>query len=1698
MEVSPIADRTVSVRLSLDNKNFLANLAAAEAAVKKFQDGFGKGSKDAPDPYEPFRTPPKDLPKRSEAAAGAFARGFSRRLDAAFRQLPKAKIDADSSETQRKVADLRASLASLSGKTVGVDVSVASALDELQTLRGELEHLAAESPDIDVRADAGAALAQLQQLQQEVDRLNGADPAIRPDADTAQAQASLGDLRRRLDELSTRRTAGVDLDAGAAHAELGSIQRDLQRLNTSSADVQVRADSAAALAQIRAMQAETSRLDGRTANVRVNADVSGALMGIAAVGAALASLPAVASIGLGVGALGAAFGAAGAGALAFGAVAGPSLGRVNEALKESESAAGGAGGAMKSAGQKAAEAAGSALRLAEAQDRVRDAAYGVRMAQRAVGDALREVKERQDALRQAQEAAGLAGARVSEVAEAGARRVADAERSVQDAHRATQRAVEDLTRARERAQERLEDLALATEGGVLAEERAQMAIRRAKQNLARVTQPGSGASQTDREDAELALREAEFSLKRLKESNADLAAERADADRKGVEGSDEVRAAKSALEAATRREADAERAVADARTQAARDVAAAQRAAAEAARDVARAQREVRDAMRDVGDAQRKVTEAERDQLRAKQRLKLEQLQQKAALEQTGGAAGGAATKMSKLSEAEKELAKDVKKFTDAYEDWQRSLQPDVFPVIRSGMDLLTTGMKIGTPLVRASAGAFGQFLDTVNGELRGEQWGRFFDELTEQAPRAIEGLGNATLNVAGGLAGVMQAFLPYTGDLMTWVEDITQRFETWGQNLGDSTEFQQFIMYARENGPKVAEIVSNVAEAVGKILQAGAGPGAGVLDFLVGLSERLAGMDPAQVEAIAKGVAAIFAAAKLGATLKVGAFVLLAEVLSKMSPGQIEAVALAIAGVVVAVKGYQAANGVVGWFNGLSGAMGKTGKAADTMKGKLSGAFTGGLIVGGVTLAVGALGKLDNSLLGLNPDIDKLAKGISGFVRGAELMPELVDQLKPAQSIFGGMSSSVEGVGDSMSRLTSNGWFDELNTSLMELGDSTGLVTLDAGRKRIENLDLAMANLVSNGNAGDAAKLFDGIKRAAAEQGVPVEKLKDLYPQYTDALTKINEPSVRAADAISKMGKEGGPASSVIAGIARDARDAGEAMDILNMGVQKFFDPAIAAFDAATKLRDSFRDARDAINEAGGKLEYNRRMTSEQSAAVSRARDAFSGYIKDVQSSARAAGELAGKNGDASKAVDASRDAIIKQLPKLSDLAGKNKEARDQVLQLAKAYGISAEDAKKASNGGNDLKEVLAKLKSKSIKITAETGGAKTALQGLIDVARNVAKGIGDVIGNALSNVSTKPPAKPSGKPKKGQAWGGISHADGREYMAMGGIRSAGSSPQAMVAKQPYMISGRSGPDVVFGEAGWEAYIPLDSSKRGRGLQVLGEAASAMGMAVVPQQVGAGSTPAWTSGGALSGASGAMVSVTGIDALKGSLDATSTALTGSLAEATSAVTSTLGEAGSVTSALERMTETLDAQLTKLTSAVESLSGAVAGAGAVAAAAQGKIGSAASAKAKASTGKIGAAVSATAGGKGKIGTAISAAASKSKTPKGVGSAGTSLVTLAGIDGALAAAAKKKVQINMIAGSSSAPVQNPSKVSKPVQVPTKVVTMVAGSNGGGSATQTGADAPGGGGRALIIEHYHEAEGGSARKTAEELNWYDRRS
>lgn len=169
--------------------------------------------------YEPLREQARrQQPNAQQDGAqvgGAFARGFRARLEAAFKALPKAEIDADSTEAQRKIAELRTRIETLSGKTVGVDIDAAAALAEVESIRRELATLDRDDVTIDVRADVQSALAELAAVDAALSRIDGQVAHARVDVDVSGALASLGMLSAAMAGLAAIPVAAT-LGAGIA------------------------------------------------------------------------------------------------------------------------------------------------------------------------------------------------------------------------------------------------------------------------------------------------------------------------------------------------------------------------------------------------------------------------------------------------------------------------------------------------------------------------------------------------------------------------------------------------------------------------------------------------------------------------------------------------------------------------------------------------------------------------------------------------------------------------------------------------------------------------------------------------------------------------------------------------------------------------------------------------------------------------------------------------------------------------------------------------------------------------------------------------------------------------------------------------------------------------------------------------------------------------------------------------------------------------------------------------------------------------------------------------------------------------------------------------------------------------------------------------------------------------------------------
>jgi hypothetical protein len=167
--------------------------------------------------------------------------------------------------------------------------------------------------------------------------------------------------------------------------------------------------------------------------------------------------------------------------------------------------------------------------------------------------------------KQAAGGGGSSGA-AGKQAEAAAKAIENAEYSLTQAKRSATKASEDLTKAREQERIRLMELSLQLRAGKFAEADAAKSVKEAEEKLAWTRIYGSQQAQQDAQDE---LDRARLTYDEKHEKLGLLQKEQAKADKDGVEGSDQVVAAKDRVRTANEQVARAAQALADAQHNAA-------------------------------------------------------------------------------------------------------------------------------------------------------------------------------------------------------------------------------------------------------------------------------------------------------------------------------------------------------------------------------------------------------------------------------------------------------------------------------------------------------------------------------------------------------------------------------------------------------------------------------------------------------------------------------------------------------------------------------------------------------------------------------------------------------------------------------------------------------------------------------------------------------------------------------------------------------------------------------------------------------------------------------------------------------------------------------------------------------------------------------------------------------------------------
>lgn len=108
-------------------------------------------------------------------------------------------------------------------------------------------------------------------------------------------------------------------------------------------------------------------------------------------------------------------------------------------------------------------------------------------------------------------------------------------------------------------------------------------------------------------------------------------------------------------------------------------------------------------------------------------------------------------------------------------------------------------------------------------------------------------------------------------------------------------------------------------------------------------------------------------------------------------------------------------------------------------------------------------------------------------------------------------MEDQIRGLGDALDELNGGG----LQHFGADLGARNGVAIL---REQVEGLDGALASAVSSGNAEKAAVAWEQITAEAELQGMSLEKLNSLFPQYADSLSQVEAESRNASASSSEV----------------------------------------------------------------------------------------------------------------------------------------------------------------------------------------------------------------------------------------------------------------------------------------------------------------------------------------------------------------------------------------------------------------------------------------------------------------------------------------------------------------------------------------------------------------------------------------------------
>lgn len=184
---------------------------------------------------------------------------------------------------------------------------------------------------------------------------------------------------------------------------------------------------------------------------------------------------------------------------------------------------------------------------------------------------------------------------------------------------------------------------------------------------------------------------------------------------------------------------------------------------------------------------------------------------------------------------------------------------------------------------------------------------------------------------------------------------------------------------------------------------------------------------------------------------------------------------------------------------------------SASTAKLALLAKGIGGLAIAAIGIDI--LGNAIEGLSGRSEGIDKLTTAMEGFAKTGKFTNDLSGQWA---GVFGDGQDAIKNFANATREtLAPSFWetyffhpVDEFSAILPGFQSN-----ISEWSGKIGEMDQALSGMVASGNIEGAKQAFAGLAKAAAEQHVPLDQLKTLFPEYNSALGKASAANTALAD---------------------------------------------------------------------------------------------------------------------------------------------------------------------------------------------------------------------------------------------------------------------------------------------------------------------------------------------------------------------------------------------------------------------------------------------------------------------------------------------------------------------------------------------------------------------------------------------------------